>query len=318
MGLTITDVRRAAARLVGVAWRTPMLRCPAVDERTGAEVFLKAENLQRGGAFKFRGAYNAVSSLSSDEMSRGVVTHSSGNHARAIATAASLCGTTSVIVMPEDTPHEKRTATEAAGGRVVCYDRYRGERDAIAAEIAEREGRVLIPPYDDYRVMAGQGTTALEALEDVEGLDEMWVCVGGGGLLAGCVTTVRALRPEMRIVGVEPESGDDHLRSARAGERVEIPIPRTIADGQQVAVPGELTWPITSAGTDEWVTVTDEQIIATMRLLFEEAHVVVEPSEASALAALLFGGQNLRGRRIAVTLSGGNISPERFVSLTQR
>ena len=318
MGLTIADVRRAAARIAGVAHRTPMLRCAAIDDRTGAEVFLKAENLQRGGAFKFRGGYNAVSSLSSDELTRGVVTYSSGNHARAIATAASLCGTSSVIVMPEDTPDEKRAATEAAGGRVVPYDRYGGDRDAIAAEIAQREGRVLIPPYDDFRVMAGQGTTALEALEDVDGLDELWVCVGGGGLLAGCVTTVRALRPEMRIIGVEPEAGDDHLRSARAGERVEIPIPRTIADGQQVAVPGELTWPITSAGTDEWVTVSDDQIIETMRLLFEEARVVVEPSGASALAALLFSEGDLRGRRVAVTLSGGNISLERFSSLVRR
>ena len=318
MDLEIADVRRAAARIAGVAHRTPMLKCAAVDELTGADVFLKAENLQLGGAFKFRGGYNAVASLGPDEMSRGVVTYSSGNHARAIAMAASLCGTTSVIVMPEDTPPEKRLATEAAGGRVVPYDRYGGDRDAIAAEVAEREGRVLIPPYDDYRVMAGQGTTALEALEDVDGLDELWVCVGGGGLLAGCVTTVRALRPGMRVVGVEPETGDDHLRSARAGERVEIPIPRTIADGQQVATPGELTWPITSAGTDEWVTVTDEQIIATMRLLFDEAHLVVEPSGASALAAVLFGEKKLSGRRIAVTLSGGNISMERFVSLTRR
>lgn len=295
-----------------------MLRCQALDDRTGAEIFLKAENLQRGGAFKLRGAYNAVSSLESDELRRGVVTYSSGNHARAIATAASLRGTTAVIVMPEDTPEEKRAATMAAGGRVVLYDRYGGERDAVAAQIADREGRILIPPYDDYRVMAGQGTTALEALEDVEGLDDLWVCVGGGGLLAGCVTVVRALRPAMRVVGVEPDAGDDHWRSARAGERVEIPVPRTIADGQQVSVPGELTWPITSAGTDEWHTVTDEQIMSTMRLLFEEAHVVVEPSGASALAAILFGGHDVAGRRIAVTLSGGNISFERFVSLIHR
>lgn len=316
MGITIDDVRSAAQRIAGVARRTPMLRCDAIDEHTEAAVFLKAENLQRAGAFKFRGGYNAVSSLTAEERRRGVVTYSSGNHARAIATAAALCGTTAVIVMPEDTPAEKRAATEAAGGRVVPYDRYLGDRDSLAREIAERDGRVLIPPYDDYRVMAGQGTTALEAIEDVDGLDELWVCVGGGGLLAGCVTAVRSLRPDMRIIGVEPEAGDDHLRSARTGERIEIAVPRTIADGQQVQSPGELTWPITSVGTDDWVTVTDDQIVATMRLLFEQAHLVVEPSGASALAALLHGGHDVAGRRIAVTLSGGNVSLARFAQLT--
>ena len=317
MGITIEDVRRAAARLDGVAVRTPMLRCGALDELTGAEIHLKAENLQRGGAFKFRGAYNAVASLGPDELDRGVVTFSSGNHARAIAMAASLRGTTAVIVMPEDTPAEKRRNTERAGGRVVAYDRYGGRRDEIALSIAEEEGRVLIPPYDDHRVMAGQGTTALEALEAVPDLDELWVCVGGGGLLAGCITAARALHPAIRIVGVEPEAGDDHRRSAVAGERVEIPVPATIADGQQVSVPGELTWPVTSAGTDEWVTVTDDQIIATMRLLFDEAHLVVEPSGASALAAVLFGARDLAGLRIGVTLSGGNISRSRFLELTR-
>jgi threonine dehydratase len=316
VSITIHDVRRAAQRIAGVAHRTPALSCAAIDERTGARVFLKAENLQRGGAFKFRGAYNAVSSLTADELERGIVTYSSGNHARAIAIAAALCGTSAVIVMPEDTPPEKRAATESAGGRIVGYDRYGGQRHEIAAGVVEAEGRVLIPPYDDYRVMAGQGTAALEVLEDVADLDELWVGVGGGGLLAGCVTAARALRPQMRVVGVEPESGDDHRRSAEAGERIEIPVPRTIADGQQVPVPGELTWPITSAGTDEWVTVSDEELVATMRLLFDEAHVVVEPSGASALAAVLFSDQDLSGRRIAVTLSGGNISLERFAKLT--
>ncbi len=315
MGITIDDVRRAAARIEGVAYRTPILRCAALDEATGAEVFLKAENLQRAGAFKFRGGFNAVSSLGPDELRRGVVTYSSGNHARAIATAASLCGTTSVIVMPDDTPHEKRRATEAAGGQVVPYDRYGGQRDRIALEIVERDGRVLIAPYDDYRVMAGQGTTALELPDGVAGLDVPWGAAGGGGLLAGCVTVAAAIRPDLRIVGVEPEAGDDHLRSARAGHRVEIPVPRTIADGQQVSTPGELTWPITSTGTDEWVTVTDDQIVDTMRFLFEQVHVVVEPSGASALAAAMFGGYDLAGKRIAVTLSGGNIGLERFVSL---
>jgi threo-3-hydroxy-L-aspartate ammonia-lyase len=318
LSLTIDDVRRAASRLEGVAVRTPMLRCAALDDMTGAEVHLKAENLQRAGAFKFRGAYNAVASLSPAELALGVVTFSSGNHGRAIATAAALCTTTAVIVMPEDTPAEKLAATEAAGGQVVLYDRYRGRRESIATEIAARDGRVLIRPYDDHRVMAGQGTTALEVIEEVDDLDELWVCVGGGGLLAGCVTVARALRPEMRIVGVEPEAGDDHRQSAMAGERVEIAVPRTIADGQQVSMPGELTWPITAPGTDEWVTVSDDQIVATMRLLFDEAHMVVEPSGASALAAVLYGGHDLTGRRLAVTLSGGNISLGRFSELMSR
>lgn len=313
--LSIIDIEAAAGRLAGTATRTPVITNAAIDALAGAAVFLKAENLQVTGAFKFRGAFNSVAMLSPDELDAGVVTFSSGNHAQAVARAASLRGSTATIVMPLDAPAAKVAATNAAGGTIVTYDRYTGDRAAIAKEIAEREGRVMIPPYDHQPVMAGQGTVGLELCDQVQDLDAMFVCLGGGGLLAGCATAAAAMAPNCQIYGVEPSAGDDHVRSRAAGERVTIDVPRTIADGQMVTAPGELTWPINNELAAGFVTVTDEQIVDTMRVLFSEAKLVVEPSGASALASVLYGDHDLAGARIGVTLSGGNIGLERFMSI---
>ncbi|MDH3754584.1 MAG: pyridoxal-phosphate dependent enzyme [Acidimicrobiia bacterium] len=313
--IDLADVVEAAERLDGVAQRTPVITCSEIDRTTGAEVFLKAENLQRTGSFKFRGAYNAISALAPSRRAGGVITYSSGNHAQAVARAAELCGTTAVIVMPHDAPPEKVAATESSGGHVIRYDRYTEDRAAIAARLAGEQGRTLIPPYDHPHVMAGQGTVALELLDQVADLDALFVCVGGGGLLAGCATAAAARRPGITIRGVEPLAGDDHVRSMHAGERIEIAVPATIADGQQVSAPGELTWPITSRLTHEFVTVTDDEILGAMVVLFERTKLVVEPSGASALAAVLSGRTDLRGARVGVTISGGNVSLARFTAL---
>ncbi len=309
------DVLAAARRIRGVARRTPVVTSRRLDHFAGAQLFLKAEVFQRTGSFKFRGAYNAVASLTDDERVRGVVSHSSGNHAQALACAAQLAGTTAVIVMPDDAPGSKVAATEGYGARIVRYDRYRDDRDAVSAAIAAEDGRVLIPPYDHPAVMAGQGTVAVELLEDVPDLDALVVCVGGGGLLSGCATAAAALAPGIEIYGVEPEAGDDHRRSRQAGHRVDVGVPRTIADGQQTTAPGELTWPITNALTSEFVGVSDEAILDAMRRCFETLKVVVEPSGASALAAVLGGVLDLRGRRVGITLSGGNVDITRWASL---
>lgn len=312
----IDDVKRAAQRLKGASLVTPVITNPVVDEWAGCEVFMKAENLQVTGAFKFRGAYNAVSALSAEELSNGVVAFSSGNHAQAVALAATMCGSSATIVMPSDAPAEKIAGTKANGASVVHYDRYEEDRDAIAAEIAADEQRALIVPYDNPLVIAGQGTAGLELTEQVADLDALFVCVGGGGLLAGCATVFEALSSATKIYGVEPAAGNDHALSQAAGERVRIDIPRTIADGQQVAVPGELTWPINDALVEAFPLVSDDEIVATMRLLFDHAKLVVEPSGASALAAVLHRKDlGLEGKRVAVTLSGGNIGFDRFQAL---
>ncbi len=311
----IADIEAAAKRLAGVAHRTPVFTSRTLDDRLGASVFLKAESLQRTGAFKFRGAYNAVSSLSEEERAVGVVTNSSGNHAQALALAASLCGSSATVVMPEDAPPNKAAATEAYGGTLVRYDRYTQDRSEISRGIAEETGRVFIPPYDHPDVMAGQGTTALELMDQAPDLDALVVCVGGGGLLAGCSVVAKAASPDMAIFGVEPEAGDDHRRSREAGKIVKVPVPRTIADGQQTEAPGELTWAINSELVDDFPVVSDDQIIETMRFLFERMKLVVEPSGATALAALLTGQLDLSRRRVGVTISGGNISAARFGEL---
>jgi threonine dehydratase len=309
-------VRAAADRLAGVAHRTPVLHSRRLDERVGAEVFLKAECFQRTGSFKFRGAYNAVAALPPAERAAGVVTASSGNHAAALALAARMHGTSAVIVMPHDAPAGKRAATEGYGAEIVGYDRYGEDREAIAARLAHERGFTLVPPYDHWDVMAGQGTLALELLEDVGPLDALVVCVGGGGLIAGCATAATALQPQIRVVGVEPEAGDDTRRSLAAGERVTLAeVPRSIADGQLVAAPGRLTFEVNRRLVASVVTVTDAAIVEAMAFLFEVLKVVVEPSGASALAALTSGAARLGGGRIGVTLSGGNIDATRFAEL---
>lgn len=313
--LTLAAIKQAAERLDGVAHRTPVFTSRTLDERVGASVFLKAESFQRSGAFKFRGAYNAVASLTAEERDRGVVTNSSGNHAQALALAATLCGTTSVIVMPEDAPASKAAATEGYGGSIVRYDRYTQKRTDITEGIAAETGRIFIPPYDHPAVMAGQGTVATELVDQVSDLDAMVVCLGGGGLLAGCATALAAIRPEASIFGVEPEAGDDHRRSRQADQIVAIEVPVTIADGQQTEAPGELTWPVNNALVEDFLVVTDDEIRQTMRFLFERMKLVVEPSGASALAALFSGAVDLGGARVGVTISGGNVDADRFHQL---
>jgi threonine dehydratase len=295
-----------------------VLTSSTLDARLGARVFAKAETFQRMGAFKFRGAYNAVSSLSDAELARGVCAVSSGNHAQAVALAARLCGTHAVILMPADAPALKRAATEGYGAEVVEYERYGEDREELVHELAAERGMVLVHPFDNPRVMAGQGTVALEMLDDVSELDALVVPVGGGGLISGCAIVCADRSPRTRVIGVEPEAGDDVARSLAAGERVRISVGRTIADGQQAATPGELTWPVIRALASEVVTVSDDQIVDAMRFLFERMKLVVEPSGACAFAALLAGGVAVEGRRVGVVLSGGNIGADAFGTLLAR
>ena len=314
--ISFSDVREAAMRIEGIAHRTPVLTSRHLDELTGAQVFLKAENLQRVGAFKFRGACNAVACLDAGERARGVATVSSGNHAQALALAAKLEDVRATILMPADSPPGKLAATRGYGAEVIEFDRYASDREALLAELVAERGLVPIHPYDDERVMAGQGTVAAELLEQAGPLDVLLVCVGGGGLIAGCATAAKALAPGIRVVGVEPEAGDDTRRSLAAGERVRIEVPRTIADGQQVPTPGELTFPVIQERVDDIVLASDAEIVAAMRLLFERLKTVAEPSGACALAALLAGRVDVAGLRVGVTLSGGNVTAARFGELT--
>jgi threo-3-hydroxy-L-aspartate ammonia-lyase len=316
-GLTFDDIQAAAARLDGVAHRTPVITSHAINALVGATVFGKAENLQRGGAFKFRGAYNRISQLSPEERERGVCAWSSGNHAQAVALAARVVGTSAVILMPEDAPASKRAATEGYGADVRTYDRYAESREELAAALAAETGRVAVPPYDDHRIMAGQGTAAFELLQDVPDLDTLLVPMSGGGLMAGCGVAARALNPRIELVGVEPAAGDDTKQSLAAGERIRIPVPRTIADGLQVEIPGELTFEINRRQVDDVCLVDDAQIVAAMRLWFERAKTVVEPSGATAFAALLADPSRFAGRRVGVLLSGGNVGTAQFATLMQ-
>jgi threonine dehydratase len=316
VSLSFDDVRSAAAQLAGVAHRTPVLSSRTLDRRAGATVALKAEVFQRGGAFKFRGAYNRIARLTPDERARGVVTYSSGNHAQAVAIAAGLLGTMAVVVMPEDSPASKMAATRGYGAEVVLYDRYREDRVALGEALAVERGLTLVPPYEDPMVVAGQGTAALELLQDRPDLDVLIVPVGGGGLIAGSATAAKALRPGIRVVGVEPEAGDDTRRSLEAGTRVRLPeVPRTIADGLQVDIPGELTFAVNRRLVDQVVTVTDPQIVQAMAFLFERLKVVVEPSGAVGVAALLCGAVDADGAGVGVILSGGNVAADVFARL---
>ena len=313
--IELEDVERAAERLRGVAHRTPVLTSRTLDERVAAQVHLKAECFQRGGAFKFRGAYNKISSLDEEALRRGVIAYSSGNHAQAVAIAAGLLGTHATIVMPKDAPAAKLDATRGYGGEVVLYDRWTESREEIGARLAEERGLELVRPYDDPLVMAGQGTAALELLEETPELDLLLVPVSGGGLIAGCATAAKARRPEIRVVGVEPEAGDDTRRSIAAGERISIDVPRTIADGLQAPEPGELTFEVNRRLVDEIATVTDEEIVDAMTFLFDRLKLVVEPSGAVGVAALLSGKLEARGAQVGVVISGGNVGAAHFAEL---
>jgi threonine dehydratase len=306
--IAYSDVEAAARRLDGVAHRTPVVTSRTLDARAGAEVFLKAENLQRGGAFKFRGAYNKISSVDGD-----VAAYSSGNHAQAVALAASLLGRRAVILMPEDAPPAKVEATRGYGADVVTYDRYTQDRDALGRALAEESGLELVKPYDDPLVMAGQGTATLELLDEAGALDLIVVPIGGGGLAAGTVTV--AAERGVRVVGVEPEAGDDTRQSLARGERVAIDVPRTIADGLQVTAPGELTFEVNRRLLDGIVTVTDAELVDAMRFAFDRLKLVLEPSGAAALAAILARKIELP-ERVGAILSGGNVGVERFRELT--
>jgi threonine dehydratase len=285
-----------------------------LDERTGARVYLKAENLQRVGAFKFRGAYNTIVQLDAEQRRRGVVAFSSGNHAQGVALAARLLDVPAVIVMPSDAPELKLAATRGYGAEVVTYDRESMNRAELAASIAAERGATLVPPYDHPAIIAGQGTVALELLSDAGKLDVLLVPLGGGGLLSGCALAAAALSAGVRIFGVEPQAGDDWLRSWRADRIVSIPVPKTIADGQQTQAPGELTWPIVRRLAAGILTVSDDDIRRAMRFAFDRLKLVLEPSGASALAALLSKKIDARGARTGIILSGGNVDAATFAA----
>ncbi|MFF4803749.1 threo-3-hydroxy-L-aspartate ammonia-lyase [Streptomyces sp. NPDC001351] len=316
--VTLDTVREAADRLKGVAHRTPVLRSRTLDALVGAEVFLKCENFQRVGAFKFRGAYNAASRLTPEQLGRGIAAYSSGNHAQAVALAARELGATAVIVMPEDAPRSKVEATIGYGAEIVTYDRYTEDRVAVGQALAAERGLALIPPYEHPHVMAGQGTAALELLEETGELDALMVPVGGGGLIAGSAVAAKGLHPGIRVIGVEPEAGDDTKRSLEAGRRVGIPVPRTIADGQAVDTPGELTFSVNRRLVDGIALVSDDEIRDAMRFAFERLKIVVEPSGATPIAALLAGRAGSLPRRIGVIVSGGNVDADRFARLCGR
>lgn len=314
--VTLQDVQDAARRIEGVAHRTPVLRSRTLDELTGGRILLKAENLQRVGAFKFRGAYNAISRLEPQQLAKGIATYSSGNHAQAVALSARELGSSAVIVMPQDTPASKLDAVTGYGAEIITYDRYTGDREAIGRQLADERGLALIPPYEHPDVIAGQGTAALELLQDAGELDTLIVPVGGGGLIAGSATAAKGLHPRIRVVGVEPEAGDDTKRSLQAGHLVRIPVPRSIADGQAASIPGELTFSINRRLVDDIVLVSDDDIRAALRFAVDRLKQVLEPSGATGLAALLSGAYPVaEGERVGVILSGGNVGAARLASL---
>lgn len=312
---TYADVARAAERIAGVAHRTPVLTSRTADAMTGAKLFFKAENLQRGGAFKFRGAYNAISALPEAVRSRGVLSFSSGNHAQAIALASQLLGIPATIVMPSDAPAAKIAATRGYGAEVVLYDRYSQDREALGRELAEPRGMTVIPPFNHPDVIAGQGTLAQELIEEAGPLDVLVACLGGGGQLAGCALAAAALSPGCRVLGVEPEAGNDGQQSFRSGQVVTIPVPRTIADGAQSTALGDLTFAIIRRDVADILTVSDAQLVATMRFFAERMKLLVEPTGCLAAAAVLHGLVDVRAKRVGVVISGGNVDLATFARL---
>ncbi len=312
---TYADVVAAAGRLQGQAHRTPVLGSRTANEALGAELFFKCENFQRMGAFKFRGAFNALARFDAAQRRGGVVAFSSGNHAQAVALSARLLGMPAVIVMPHDAPEAKVAATRGYGGEVVVYDRYREDREAIGRRLAEERGMTLIPPYDHADVIAGQGTAAKELLEEVGPLDALFVCLGGGGLLSGSALAVRALAPACLLYGVEPEAGNDGQQSFRSGAIVHIETPQTIADGAQTQHVGALTFAIIRRDVDDIVTASDAELVNCMRFFFERMKMVVEPTGCLGFAAARRMKAQLAGKRVGILVSGGNVDLPRFAGL---
>ncbi len=316
--IPFSEIEAARRRIAGVAHRTPVLTSRQFDESAGASVFFKAENLQRAGAFKFRGAYNKVKAELERRPFREVVAYSSGNHAQAVALVSKLLGLKATLVMPKDAPAAKLAATRGYGAEVVLYDRYTEKRDEIGKKLQRERGAVLVPPFDDPLVMAGQGTAAAELLEEVPDLDALLVPVSGGGLIAGCASAAKHLRPSIEVFGVEPETADDTAQSFRKGERITIPVPKTIADGLQVPCPGELTFPIIRETVRDILVVSDEEMIETLVWMLERMKVLVEPSGVVGAAALRRHRAAFSGKRVGVILSGGNVDRDKLAKYLEQ
>jgi threonine dehydratase len=314
LAIDYDDVAAAHARLLGVAHRTPVMTSQTADTLTGAQLFFKCENFQRMGAFKFRGAYNALAQFSPEQKRLGVCAFSSGNHAQGIALSARLLGIPATIVMPQDSPAVKMAATRGYGAEVISYDRYTEDREAIGRQLAQERGMTLIPPYDHAHVMAGQGTAAKDLLEDTGPLDLLLVCLGGGGLISGSAVAAKQLSPDCVVIGVEPEAGNDAQQSKRLGHIVRIDTPRTIADGAQTQFLGQLTFPVIQALVADIVTVSDAQLVEAMRFAAARMKMVVEPTGALAMAAAMQGAVDVRGKRVGVIISGGNVDIAQLAS----
>ena len=312
---TYDDVAAAAERLEGRAHRTPVLRSRTADAALGAQLFFKCENFQRMGAFKFRGGYNALARFTPEQRRRGALAFSSGNHAQAVALAARMLEMPAVIVMPQDAPAAKLAATHEYGAEVVLYDRFTQDREAISRQLATERGMTLIPPFDHADVIAGQGTAAKELFDEVGELDHLFVCLGGGGLLSGSALSARAMSPQCKVYGVEPEAGNDGQQSLQSGRRVKIEVPRTIADGAQTQQLGELTFEVIRRDVDAIFTATDGQLVDAMRFYAERMKMIVEPTGCLSLAGAQHSGVDFSGTRIGILISGGNVDLKRFSEL---
>jgi threo-3-hydroxy-L-aspartate ammonia-lyase len=312
---TYEDVEAAARRLLGQAHKTPVLTSRTADEQSGAQFFFKCENFQRMGAFKFRGGYNTLAAFTPEQKKRGALAFSSGNHAQAVALAARLLGIPAAILMPHDAPAAKVAATRGYGAEVIQYDRYQQDREVLARQLADERGMTLVPPYDHPDVIAGQGTSARELFKEMGTLDHLFVCVGGGGLIGGSALAARALAPACKVWGVEPEAGNDVQQSFAAGRRVKIDVPRTIADGAQTQSPGEITFPLIQKNVDGILTATDDQLVQCMKFYAERMKMVVEPTGCLSFAGAKASGMDLKGARVGVIVSGGNIDLARFAEL---
>jgi threonine dehydratase len=312
---TYQDVEAAAQRIAGIAHKTPVMTSTTVNNEFGAEVFFKCENFQRMGAFKFRGALNALSQLTPAQKKAGVIAFSSGNHAQGIALAAQILKIPATILMPIDSPEVKVAATQGYGAKVIRFDRYTQDREQLCRDLAEKEGLTIIPPYDHVDIIAGQGTAAKELFEEVGELDALFVCLGGGGLLSGCALAARALSPNCKIYGVEPEAGNDAQQSFRSGKIVHIETPKTIADGAQTQHVGNYTFELIKQNVDDILTVTDAQLVDRMKFYAERMKMIVEPTGCLSFAAALKMKEQLRGKRVGIIISGGNVDIKRFAEL---